>query len=195
MQTPLSKLLKDIRACTHCAASLPCGPRPVLQAHASARLLIVGQAPGRKVHETGIPWDDASGDTLRDWLGLTPAQFYDASKVAIMPMGFCYPGRGRSGDLPPRPQCAPRWHEKLNARMPGIALTLLVGRYAQVHYLADRRKTTLGDTVKAWKNYFPSGHLPLPHPSPRNRPWCVRNPWFEQELVPELRALVRSLEL
>lgn len=195
MPKTLSRLLKDIRACVHCAASLPCGPRPVLQAHGTARLRIIGQAPGRKVHESGIPWDDASGDRLRDWLSLTPAQFYDAHKIAIVPMGFCYPGRGRSGDAPPRPECAPRWHDKLNVFLPEVSLTLLIGQYAQRHYLADRCKATLGDTVRAWKEYLPSGYLPLPHPSPRNRPWCIRNAWFEAELLHELRAVVRSLEL
>jgi len=195
MRKTLPQLLRDIRSCTHCASSLPCGPRPVLQAHASARLCIVGQAPGRKVHETGIPWNDASGKTLRDWLGLTPEQFYDARKVAIVPMGFCYPGKGRSGDLPPRPECAPRWHGELNARMPEVALTLLVGRYAQDYYLADRREATLSETVRVWRKYLPLGYLPLPHPSPRNRPWRIRNPWFEVELVPELRAIIRSLDL
>lgn len=195
MSKTLSRLLKEIRACVHCAANLPCGPRPVVQAQAAARLCIVGQAPGRKVHESGIPWDDASGKRLRDWLDLTPAQFYDARNVAIVPMGFCYPGRGRSGDAPPRPECAPRWHAKLNACLPEVSLTLLIGHYAQRHYLADRRRATLGETVRAWKEYLPSGYLPLPHPSPRNQPWRIRHPWFEAELLPELRAIVRSLAL
>jgi uracil-DNA glycosylase len=166
-----------------------------LQAHTSARLCIVGQAPGRKVHETGIPWDDPSGNRLRDWLGLTPAQFYDPRKVAIVPMGFCYPGRGTSGDNPPRPECAPRWHGELNARLPNIALTLLIGSYAQAYYLGERRKPTLTDTVRAWKTYLPLGYLPLVHPSPRNQPWLIKNPWFEKELVRELRKTILRLEL
>ena len=195
MPKTLPQLLKDIRACTLCADNLPCGPRPVLQAHRSARLCIVGQAPGRKVHETGIPWDDPSGVRLRDWLGLTPAQFYDPQKVAIIPMGFCYPGRGTSGDNPPRRECAPRWHGELNARLPNIALTLLIGSYAQAYYLGNRRKPTLSDTVKAWKTYLPLGYLPLAHPSPRNQPWLVKNPWFETELVRELRKAIRRLKL
>jgi len=195
MAKTLPQLLKDIRACELCADSLPRGPRPVLQAHTSARLCIVGQAPGRKVHETGIPWDDPSGNRLRDWLGLTPAQFYDPRKVAIIPMGFCYPGRGTSGDNPPRPECAPRWHGELNARLPNIALTLLIGSYAQAYYLGDRRKPTLSDTVKAWKTYLPLGYLPLAHPSPRNQPWLVKNPWFEKELVRELRKAIQRLKL
>ena len=194
-QDTLAHLLDDIRACCYCADDLPCGPRPVVQAGRSARLRIIGQAPGRKVHETGVPWDDASGRRLRTWLGLTPAQFYDPAKVAILPMGFCYPGKASSGDNPPRPECAPRWHEALNAQLPDIGLTVLVGQYAQAHYLAGRRKTTLTDTVTAWQDYLPSGWLPLPHPSPRNRPWLARNPWFEADLVPHVQAVVRALGL
>ncbi|MBS0591776.1 MAG: uracil-DNA glycosylase family protein [Proteobacteria bacterium] len=195
MRQTLPQLLNEVRACSLCAAHLPYGPRPVLQAHAAARLRIVGQAPGKKVHETGIPWNDASGRRLRDWLGLSPEQFYDARKVAIMPMGFCYPGRGASGDLPPRPECAPCWHARLNALLPNVELTILVGRHAQKYYLAQRCEATLGETVKAWKLYLPLGFLPLPHPSPRNQPWCVRNPWFEADLVRRLRDIVRSLAL
>jgi uracil-DNA glycosylase len=195
MRKTLPQLLRNIRACTHCTDALPCGARPVLQAHTSARLCIVGQAPGRKVHETGIPWNDPSGDRLRYWLGLTPEQFYDPRKVAIIPMGFCYPGKAASGDNPPRPECAPRWHEKLNAYLPDITLTLLLGQYAQAYYLGDRRKSTLGDTVKAWKEYLPLNYLPLAHPSPRNQPWLVRNPWFEEELVRELQNVIQALKL
>ena len=195
MHKTLPQLLSNIRACNHCADALPCGPHPVVQAHGSARLRIVGQAPGRKVHETGIPWNDPSGDRLRSWLGLTPGQFYDSHKVAIIPMGFCYPGKAASGDNPPRPECAPRWHEQLNAHLPDIALTLLIGHHAQAYYLGDHRKVTLGDTVKAWKEYLPRGYLPLAHPSPRNQPWLVKNPWFEEELVPDLRNVIRALKL
>jgi uracil-DNA glycosylase len=171
------------------------GPRPVFQAHTSARLCIVGQAPGRKAHETGIPWNDPSGDRLRTWLGLTPEQFYDPRKVAVIPMGFCYPGKAASGDNPPRPECAPRWHEKLNAYLPDITLTLLLGQHAQAYYLSHRRKATLGDTVKAWKEYLSLGYLPLVHPSPRNQPWLVRNPWFEKKLVQELQNVIQTLKL
>ncbi len=195
MEKTLPQLLEDIRACTHCVDILPRGPRPVLQADESARLCIVGQAPGRKVHETGIPWNDPSGNRLRDWLGLTPAQFYDPRKVAIVPMGFCYPGKAASGDNPPPPQCALRWHERLNAHLPNITLTLLIGGYAQARYLGKRRKATLSDTVKAWKEYLPLGYLPLAHPSPRNQPWLVKNPWFEKELVRDLRHAIQSLQL
>lgn len=195
MHTTLPRLLEDIRACAHCAGTLPCGPRPVVQAAGSARLCIVSQAPGRKVHETGLPWNNPSGERLRTWLGLTRAQFHNPRRVAIVPMGFCYPGKAASGDNPPRPECAPRWHEPLHAHLPDIALTLLIGRYAQAHYLGRRRKETLGATVKAWKEYLPLGHFPLAHPSPRNQPWLVRNPWFEADLVPGLRQAIRSLKL
>jgi uracil-DNA glycosylase len=141
------------------------------------------------------PWNDPSGDRLRNWLGLTPEQFYDPRKVAILPMGFCYPGKAVSGDNPPRPECAPRWHEQLNAHLPNIALTLLIGRYAQASYLGSRRKATLGETVRAWTEYLRLGYLPLAHPSPRNQPWLEKNPWFEEELVRELRSVVRTLKL
>jgi uracil-DNA glycosylase len=195
MRKTLPHLLRNIRACTHCADALPCGSRPVLQAHTSAWLCIVGPTPGRKVHDTGIPWNDPSGDRLRNWLGLTPEQFYDPRRIAIIPMGFCYPGNAASGDNPPRPECAPRWHEKLNAYLPEITLTLLLGQYAQAYYLGDRRKATLGDTVKAWKEYLPLGYLPLAHPSPRNQPWLVKNPWFEEEVVRELQSVIQALKL
>lgn len=195
MQETLTQLLTDIRACRHCADKLPCGPRPVVQAHQSARLRIVGQAPGRKVHETGIPWDDRSGERLRGWLGLTPLQFYNPRKVALVPMGFCYPGKAKSGDNPPRPECASLWHEVLETHLPNIRLTLLIGQYAQGHYLSDRRKVSLGDTVRSWKEYLPLGYLPLPHPSPRNQIWLARNSWFEEEVVPVVREAVLELDL
>jgi len=185
----LNALLAEIRACRVCAAELPHPPRPVLRVGAGARLLIVGQAPGRRVHETGIPWNDPSGDRLRDWLQLDRPAFYDETRIAIVPTGFCYPGTGRGGDLPPRPECAPLWHPRLREALPGIRLTLLIGAYAQAHYLADRRRATLGATVAAWADYLP-GLFPLPHPSPRNRLWLKRNPWFEAEVIPALRERV-----
>lgn len=193
MPVTLAGLLNEIRECGICAEHLPCGPRPILQAGRTARLRIIGQAPGRKVHETGIPWSDPSGDRLRRWLGLTANQFYDPRKVAIVPMGFCYPGKASSGDNPPRPECAAQWHDTLDAHLPSIKLTLLVGSYAQAHYLGIRRKATLSDTVKAFKEYQPLGYLPLPHPSPRNQPWLAKNPWFEKDLVPVIQAAVGSL--
>ena len=189
----LEELLRDVRACRLCEAQLPLGPRPVVRMERSARLLIVGQAPGTKVHETGIPWNDPSGDRLRDWLQLDRETFYDASRIAIMPMGFCYPGREeRGGDKPPRPECAPAWHAPLLAALPEVELTLLVGLYAQGRYLGKRRKANLTETVRAWRDYLP-GQFALPHPSWRNTAWLRRNPWFEAELLPELRARVRAL--
>ena len=188
----LETLLTAIRACDACKAYLPLGPRPVLQAAASARILVVGQAPGSRVHTTGIPWDDPSGDRLRAWMGVGKDEFYDASRIAIIPMGFCYPGRGHGGDLPPRRECAELWLDALLARLPEIELTLLIGQYAQRHYLGNRRKPTLARTVEAWAEYAPR-YVPLPHPSPRNTPWFQRHPAFEQELVPRLRKRVRKL--
>jgi uracil-DNA glycosylase len=188
----LDDLLAAIRACRLCEASLPLGPRPVLRASAGARLLIVGQAPGTKVHASGVPWDDASGRRLRDWLGLEPDDFYDASRVAIVPMGFCYPGRAGSGDAPPRPECRATWHPRLLPLLPNVELTLLVGQYAQAYFLGGDRKATLTGTVRAWREFAPA-LLPLPHPSPRNVGWFKANPWFEREVVPELRARVRAL--
>ncbi len=180
-----------MRACTLCAAHLPLGPRPVLQMHASARLLIVGQAPGRKVHASGMPFDDASGERLRDWLGLTPEQFYDARQVALLPMGFCYPGTGKSGDLPPRPECASAWRVPLMSHLKKIQLTLVIGQYAMAHHLPNERGS-LTDTVQTWRNYWPNV-VPLPHPSPRNNVWLKRNPWFDLDLLPMLRARVAEL--
>ena len=184
-------LLDEIAACTACAAHLPLGPRPVVQASdPRARILIIGQAPGTRVHASGIPWNDASGQRLRGWLGVTPRQFYDPSLFAIVPMGFCYPGRGKSGDNPPRPECAPLWHDRLRATLPNIRLTLLIGTYAQAHYLGGRRRANLGETVRAWRDYIDAGYMPLVHPSPRNDIWLKRNPWFETEIVPYLRMHV-----
>jgi uracil-DNA glycosylase len=186
----LDNLLKDIRACTLCKAHLPLGPRPALHVGPHAKILIIGQAPGTRVHKTGQSWNDPSGDKLREWLGLSRDQFYDTENIAITSLGFCYPGKGSSGDLPPRPECAPQWHGKLRALMPDIKLTLLIGSYAQAYYLGDRRKKTLTETVQNWREYVPMGYLPLVHPSPRNRMWLKRNAWFETEVVPELRRVV-----
>ena len=189
----LLDLLAQVRACRHCEARLPLGPNPVLRAGTSARMVIVGQAPGTRVHATGIPWNDPSGDRLRDWLAMEREAFYDESRIAIMPMGFCYPGRlPRGGDKPPAPRCAPLWHERLAAELPAIGLTLLVGSYAQARYLAHERAPTMTETVKNFAQFLPD-RLPLPHPSWRNTAWLKRNPWFETETVPWLRARVASL--
>ncbi|GIZ51814.1 uracil-DNA glycosylase family protein [Noviherbaspirillum aridicola] len=185
-------LLEEVSACTHCAARLPHAPRPVVQAGPEARLLIVGQAPGSRVHETGIPWNDPSGERLRDWLQLPRERFYDERLVAIVPTGFCYPGKGRSGDLPPRPECAPLWHPRLLPMMPRIGLTLLIGSHAQKYYLRQNAKATLTETVAAYEEYLPR-YLPLPHPSPRNQSWWKSNPWFGRELLPVLREQIERL--
>lgn len=188
----LAAALAEARRCRLCAAHLPLGPRPVLRAAASARLLIIGQAPGTKVHETGIPWNDASGNRLRDWLQISPEVFYDERQVAIVPMGFCYPGRDdKGGDKPPRPECAPTWHPRLLEGLPNIGLTLLVGSYAQGRYLPEARKMTMTERVAAWRDFGPE-RIPLPHPSWRNTAWLKRNPWFERELLPDLRARVAT---
>ena len=182
----MQQLLEDIRACTICAEHLPLGPRPVMNAHPESRIAIIGQAPGTKVHASGVPWDDASGKQLRQWLNVTEEQFYDPKLFAIVPMGFCYPGKGKSGDLPPRPECQPAWHDKLLGLMPNIELTLLIGQYAQGHYLGDRKGKNLTETVRNFEAYLPE-YLPLPHPSPRNRFWQAKNPWFLEQVVPMLQ--------
>ncbi|WP_420475688.1 uracil-DNA glycosylase family protein [Noviherbaspirillum sp. ST9] len=189
MKLPL--LLSEIRACRLCEKHLPYGPRPVVQAGAGARLLIVGQAPGRRVHETGIPWNDPSGERLRDWLGVPREQFYDESRIAIVPTAFCYPGKGKSGDLPPRAECAPAWHASLLEAMPEVRLTLLIGRHAQEYYLRENGRATLTETVAAFADYLPA-YFPLPHPSPRNQAWWKANPWFERDVLPALRRHVAS---
>jgi uracil-DNA glycosylase len=189
---PLAGLLTEVRACRQCAAHLPLGPRPVLRASATARLLVVGQAPGRRVHETGIPWNDPSGDRLRRWLELSRAEFYDERRIAIIPIGLCYPGKGDRGDCPPRPECAPLWHPRLRAMLSGVRLTLLVGGYAQAYYLGARRCGSLGETVRRWEAYGPE-YFPLPHPSPRNVRWLAQHPWFERRVVPALRERVAAV--
>lgn len=189
----LSGLLHDVRACTLCAEHLPLGPRPVVQLHPAARLLIVGQAPGTKVHETGIPFNDPSGDRLREWLGVDRQTFYNPAKIALMPSGFCYPGRApNGGDLPPRKECAPHWHHRLRPELPDIALTLLVGQYAQALYLGRARKRTLGETVLAWRDYLPD-YWPTPHPSWRVNHWLKKNSWYETDVLPALRRRVQDI--
>jgi uracil-DNA glycosylase len=187
----LESLLKDIRKCTLCAEHLPLGPRPVVQASESSRILIVGQAPGRKVHASGVPFDDASGERLRDWMGVSKAIFYDPEVVAIVPMGFCYPGSGKSGDLAPRPECAPAWRERLLSQLKNVELTLVIGQYAQAYHLPGEQ-ANLTELVRDWRTYS-DGLLPLPHPSPRNNIWLKRNTWFEEELLPELRLRIMRI--
>ena len=187
----LPRLLAEVRACTLCAPHLPHGTRPVLQLHPDARILIAAQAPGRKVHDSGIPFNDASGERLRQWMGVERDVFYDAQRLAILPMGLCYPGTGRSGDLPPRPECAPRWRERLLAVLPNVALTLVIGRYAQAWHLPDRGRT-LTELTAGWRAHAPAV-FPLPHPSPRNQLWVRRNPWFEAVLLPALRQRVQQV--
>ena len=190
-QPSLADLLTDIRACNLCQAALPHGVNPVLQINSAARILIAAQAPGRKVHETNVPFNDASGDRLRTWMGISRETFYDPAQVAILPMGFCYPGTGKSGDLPPRSECAPAWRAQLLQLLPNIELTLVIGTYAQRYHLPDR-PATLTQTVAAWQNYFPA-LIPLPHPSPRNNIWLKRNPWFEVQLLPVLQQQIHNI--
>ena len=188
-----TRLLAEIRGCNQCAAHLPLGPRPIVRGSRSARLLIISQAPGARVHQTSLSFDDRSGDRLRCWLGLDRGSFYDESRVAIMPIGFCYPGRdGKSGDLPPRPECAPLWHARIGAVMPEIELTLLVGRYAIGHYLPARRSLPISRTIENWRDFLPRFFV-LPHPSWHVTRWLRDNAWFESDVLPELRARVAAV--
>jgi len=188
----MQTLLHHIKDCTICEAHLPLGARPVVTAHKESKIIIIGQAPGIKVHNSGIPWDDASGKQLRKWLDVTNETFYDTKNFAIIPMGFCYPGKGKSGDLPPRPECAPQWHQKLLKHMPNVELVLLIGMYAQKYYLKKDAKRTLTETVANFNAYLPN-YLPLPHPSPRNRFWFSKNPWFETDVLPILKQKVAEI--
>ena len=186
------QLIEQVSKCVICEPHLPLGARPVIQFNPNARILIAGQAPGIKVHETGVPFNDASGNRLREWLGLTRDEFYDANNIAILPMGFCYPGRGKSGDLPPRKECAPAWREQLLAALPNIELTIVFGKYAQAYHLPETKKMPLTELVKSWREYWPN-YLVLPHPSPRNNIWLKKNPWFEQDVLPELDKHVAAI--
>ena len=185
-------LVEEVRACTVCGAHLPSGPRPVLQVHPEARILIAGQAPGRKVHESGVPFDDASGERLRQWMGVIRETFYDATRIAILPMGFCFPGTGRSGDLPPRSECAPLWRQRLLDQMPLIELTLVIGDYAQRWHLPGAHAGSVTETVGDWRGRWPA-LLPMPHPSPRNNIWLKINPWFVSDVVPALQCRIAKL--
>ncbi|MBX2843055.1 MAG: uracil-DNA glycosylase family protein [Flammeovirgaceae bacterium] len=192
INTKLQHLIGEIKTCTVCKDFLPLEPNPVLEATSKSKILIIGQAPGTRVHNTGIPWNDPSGDRLRKWMDLDKATFYDTEKIAIIPMGFCYPGKGKSGDLPPRKECAPLWHQSLLDLMPEIELTLLIGRYAQQYYLGKNSKKTLLETVKSYEDFLPK-FLPLVHPSPRNTYWLRKNPWFEEKVVPELQLKIQEM--
>ena len=187
----LAIVRREVLACRICEASLPHGPRPVFQLHASARILIASQAPGRRVHLTGVPFDDPSGIRLREWMGVSRETFYDPRKVAILPMGFCYPGSGPNGDAPPRVECAPVWRDALLSHLPRLELVLVVGRYAQVYHLPDGGRSVT-ENVRAWRALWPN-RIPLPHPSPRNQMWVQRNLWFAREVLPALRWRVREL--
>lgn len=188
----MKTLLHQIRKCEICKDFLPNKPKPILQADVKSKIIIIGQAPGQKVQDSGIPWQDKSGDQLRLWLGVNEVQFYNEKIFALMPMGFCYPGKGKSGDLPPRPECSETWHEKLLAEMKGIELTFLIGHFAQKYYLKEKCKADLNETVRAFNEYLPK-FFPLIHPSPRNRIWQKKNPWFETDVVPIIREKVKNL--
>lgn len=189
----LEAVKQEVRACRLCAGILPHEPRPIFRARVTSRLLIVGQAPGLRVHETGIPWNDPSGDRLRAWMDVDLDLFYDETRIAIIPAGLCYPGRNpRGGDLPPRPECAPLWHPRLLEHLPRLQLTLLVGGYAQAYYLGLRKSRSVTETVRAWRDYLPR-FFPLPHPSFRNNQWLKANPWFEAETIPALRQTIHAL--
>ncbi len=188
----MDKLLAEIKACEVCKDHLPLGPRPIVSAHADARIIIIGQAPGTKVHATGVPWDDPSGKQLRKWLGVSDEVFYDETKIALVPMGFCYPGKGKGGDLPPRKECATLWHQQLWDMMPHLELIILIGAYAQKYYLKKEMKKNLTETVSAYEEYLPR-YFPLPHPSPRNRFWLKKNPWFEKEVILALQRNIQNI--
>ncbi|MCB1215402.1 MAG: uracil-DNA glycosylase family protein [Deltaproteobacteria bacterium] len=183
-----TKLLAQVKACTLCQANLPLGARPILQIHPQAKILIAGQAPGKKVHESGIPFKDVSGQRLRAWLGISEEVFYDPQQIAILPMAFCYPGSGQSGDLPPRPECAPAWREAILKQLKHVQLTLVLGKYAQAYHF-QKKQASLTQLVQAWRDDWPK-KVPLPHPSPRNQLWIRKNPWFEKELLPALKKQV-----
>ncbi len=187
----LEPLLIEIRKCTICEKHLPLGANPVLQANRKAKILIAGQAPGKKVHESGVPFDDASGDRLREWMGISSNIFYDPTIIAIIPMGFCYPGTGKSGDLPPRPECESAWRRQLLEQLPNINMSLVLGKYAQTYHFG-KTSSSLTELVKSWEDYWPDV-VPLPHPSPRNNIWLSKNTWFEKEVLPRLRARISDI--
>jgi len=185
----MNPLLEKVRKCEICKNFLPFDPKPILAASRKSKIVIIGQAPGSKVQESGIPWDDPSGNLLRSWMNIEKKDFYDPAKIALIPMGFCYPGKGKSGDLPPRPECAPEWHSRLLQEMPGVEMIVLIGQYSQRYYLGDAAKKNLTETVRNFENYQPK-YFPLPHPSPRNRFWLKKNPWFQETLLPKFKEKV-----
>ncbi len=188
----MKKLLENIKSCRVCESYLPFLPRPIVQASATSKIVIIGQAPGRKVQESGIPWDDQSGKELRRWLQVTDEQFYNPELFALIPMGFCFPGSGKSGDLPPRPECAPLWHPQLLQEMKEVKLIILIGQYAQKRYLKEQSSARITDNIKNYHQFLPL-YLPLVHPSPRNKIWQKKNPWFEEEVIPVLRNIVKEV--
>jgi len=188
----LNILVSEVQKCTLCEDNLPLGARPVLQISSNEKILIAGQAPGIRVHKSGIPFDDPSGDRLRQWMGIDKNSFYNADKIAILPMGFCYPGTGKSGDLPPRPECAVKWRTTLLDSMANIELVLAIGGYAQKWHMKTTKKKSLAETVKEWESYWPK-LLPMPHPSPRNNIWLKKNPWFEADVLPRLQSKISTL--
>lgn len=188
----MKTLLSEIKQCKVCEPLLLLGARPVVTAHPNSKIVIIGQAPGTAVHKSGIPWDDKSGDNLRKWMGIDKATFYNTEKIAIIPMGFCYPGKGKTGDLPPRKECAPLWHTQLFEHLKNVELVLLIGKYAQDYYLKEQAKKNLTETVKNFKTYLPQ-YFVLPHPSPRNNIWQAKNEWFGKEVLPELKHTIKPI--
>lgn len=187
----MKELLSNISECTLCSPHLVLGPRPILTAHKESRIIIIGQAPGTVVHKSGVPWEDKSGDNLRSWMDVNKETFYNPKKIALIPMGFCYPGKGKSGDLPPRKECAPLWHPSLLIEMKQVKLVLLVGKYAQDYYLKEQAKKKLTETVKNYKEYLPN-YFVLPHPSPRNNIWMAKNEWFKLEVISKLQQIIKE---
>jgi uracil-DNA glycosylase len=188
----MDRLLKEINNCTLCAKELPLGPRPIVAAHPKSKIVIIGQAPGAAVHKTGVPWDDKSGENLRNWMGIDKTDFYNSEKIALLPMGFCYPGKGKSGDLAPRKECAPLWHSELLENLKEVELILLIGKYAQDYYLKGKTKSTLTETVKVYEQYLPK-YFVLPHPSPRNNIWQAKNEWFKFLVIPDLQKTIAEI--
>ncbi len=191
-RSDFDELKKSISECTHCRQHLPYPPRPIVQLHPNAKILVIGQAPGQKAHDSAIPWNDASGNNLRKWMGIEKEIFYDKNKIALMPMGFCYPGKNKSGDLPPRPECAELWHQKILQQLSSVKLTLLIGMYAQKHYLGQNAYNTLTENVHHFNDFLPK-YFPLVHPSPRNGIWLSKNTWFEKTAIPVLQKIIRTL--